>query len=74
MPDRALQVEMLHDCIRDRDHPGIMVLLSGDGAGYLQGKGFQVTLEQVYRMGWGVELLAWGNNCNRRLLRWVATR
>ena len=68
MPDRALQVEMLHDCIKNRVTPGVMVLLTGDGAGYARGKGFQVTLESVHSMGWSV---SWVNNCNRRLQRWV---
>ena len=71
LPDKILQVEMLHDAIEHRGSPGIMVLLSGDGAGYLQRKGFQVTLERVLSMGWGVELLAWRNNCNGWLQRWI---
>ena len=33
MPDKTLQVEMLHDCIGHRDFPGVMVLLTGDGEG-----------------------------------------
>ena len=64
MPDRALQMEILHDCITNLDSPGVMVLLTGDRAGYSRGKGFQVNLESVHSMGWSVEVLLWLNSCN----------
>ncbi len=40
MPDRVLQLRMLEDALDYNGNPGIVVLLMGDGAGYLEGAGF----------------------------------
>ena len=40
MPDRVLQLRMLEDALDYNGDPGIVVLLTGDGAGYLEGAGF----------------------------------
>ncbi len=45
MPDRVLQLRMLEDALDYNGDPGIAVLLTGDGAGYLEGAGFHSTLE-----------------------------
>ena len=67
--DQAIQVHMLRAMA---DHPpGVAVLVSGDGAGYQEGKGFMADLERMQRMGWGIELLAWNTNCNRRMRDWA---
>ena len=47
------------------------MLLTGDGAGYMEGRGFFADLERMYKRGWGVELLAWDRFCNRHLREWV---
>ena len=46
MPDRVLQLRMLEDALDYNGNPGIVVLLTGDGAGYLEGAGFHSTLER----------------------------
>ena len=69
-PDHWLQLRMLEDMA---DHePGIVALLTGDGAGYNDGRGFHRTLERMRRHGWQVELLSWHHSTNQRMLDWVA--
>lgn len=72
-PDRILQLEMLRDAVDrlDCDNPGIAVLLTGDGAGYLQGAGFHSTLERMRNRGWRVEILSWARSTNQRMRRWA---
>ena len=71
MPDRILQLRMLEDALDNNGNPGIVVLLTGDGAGYLEGAGFHSTLERMHRRGWRVEILSWAHSCNSRMLKWV---
>jgi len=54
-----------------RGDPGIVVLLTGDGAGYLEGAGFQTTLARMHRRGWRVEILSWAESTNQRMRRWA---
>ena len=71
MPDRLLQLRMLEDALDYNGDPGIVVLLTGDGAGYLEGAGFHSTLERMHKRGWRVEILSWGRSCNQRMRRWA---
>ena len=69
IPDRLLQLQMLEDAM-DYD-PGIVVLLTGDGAGYLEGAGFHSTLQRMHRRGWKIEILSWRHSCNYRMREWA---
>ena len=71
MPDRLLQLKMLQDALDYNGHPGTVVLLTGDGAGYIEGAGFQSELERMHRRGWRVEILSWAHSCNQRMRSWV---
>ena len=71
MPDRLLQLRMLEDALDYNGDPGVAVLLTGDGAGYLEGAGFHSTLERMHRRGWRVEILSWAHSCNQRMRRWA---
>ena len=71
MPDRLLQPRMLEDALDFNGNPGVVVLLTGDGAGYLEGAGFHSTLERMHRRGWRVEILSWAHSCNQRMRRWA---
>ena len=71
MPDRILQLRMLEDALDHNGDPGIVVLLTGDGAGYLEGAGFHRTLERMHRRGWRVEILSWADATNQRMRRWA---
>lgn len=71
IPDRVLQLRMLEDALDFNGDPGIVVLLTGDGAGYLEGAGFHSTLERMYNRGWRVEILSWANSTNQRMRRWA---
>ncbi len=73
MPDRVLQLRMLEDALDYNGDPGVAVLLTGDGAGYLEGAGFHSTLERMHKRGWRVEILSWGHSCNQRMRRWAET-
>ena len=44
-----------------------MVLLTGDGSGYTDGKGFIRQLERAHNNGWEVEVISWDAGCNRNL-------
>ena len=71
MPDRLLQLRMLEDALVYNGDPGVVVLLTGDGAGYLEGAAFHSTLERMHRRGWRVEILSWAHSCNQRMRRWA---
>lgn len=69
--DQALQTHMLRKALDYNGAPGIAVMLTGDGAGFLDGVGFHADLERMHRKGWGIEVLAWERTCNPRLKRWA---
>ena len=71
IPDRLLQLRMLEDALDYNGTPGIVVLLTGDGAGYYEGAGFHSTLERMHKRGWQVEILSWAHSCNQRMRRWA---
>ncbi|MXY93975.1 MAG: NYN domain-containing protein [Caldilineaceae bacterium SB0670_bin_27] len=71
MPDRVLQLRMLEDALDFNGDPGIVVMLTGDGAGYLEGAGFHSTLERMHKRGWRVEILSWAHSCNQRMREWA---
>ncbi len=71
VPDQILQKRMLEDALDYNGDPGIAVLLTGDGAGYIEGEGFHRTLERMHRKGWRIEILSWAHSCNRRMRRWA---
>ena len=71
MPDRTLQLEMLQDALDYNGNPGVVALLTGDGAGYIEGAGFHSTLERMHRRGWRVEILSWAHSTNQRMRRWA---
>ena len=73
MPDRVLQLKMLEDALDFNGDPGIVVLLTGDGAGYLEGAGFHSTLERMHKRDWRVEILSWRHSCNQRMRSWAET-
>ena len=70
MPDRLLQLRMLEDALDYNGDPAVVVLLTGDGAGYLEGAGFHSTLERMHKRGWRIEILSWAHSCNQRMRRW----
>ena len=51
VPDRWLQLCMLEDALDNNGDPGIVALLTGDGAGYYEGQGFHRTLERMHKRG-----------------------
>ncbi len=71
MPDRVLQLRMLEDALDYNGTPGIIVMLTGDGVGYLEGAGFHRTLERMHNRGWRVEILSWAHSCNQRMRQWA---
>ena len=71
MPDRILQLRMLEDALDYNGDPGIVVMLTGDGAGYMEGEGFHRTLERMHNRGWRVEIMSWEHSCNQRMRRWA---
>ena len=71
IPDRWLQLRMLEDAVDYNGRPGIVVLLTGDGAGYVEGRGFHRTLERMHRRGWRVEVLSWTHSCRRGMRVWA---
>ena len=71
VPDKELQLQMLQDGFDNNGSPGIVVLLTGDGAGFYGGAGFHRTVERLHKRGWRVEILSWRDTCNQRMRRWV---
>lgn len=70
-PDQWLQLRMLEDCVDFNGSPGIVTLLTGDGAGYVEGRGFHSTLRRMSQRGWRIEVLSWAHSCNRAMRHWV---
>ena len=71
MPDQVLQLRMLEDALDYNGDPGIVALLTGDGAGYTEGAGFHSTLERMHKRGWRIEILSWTRSCNQRMRSWA---
>lgn len=69
--DQVLQVAMLRDFADYNGDPGIVVLLTGDGAGFDDGVGFHADLQRMRRRGWRIEVLSWRYSCNRRMREWA---
>lgn len=69
--DHALQTAMLRDGFDYNGDPGIAVMLTGDGAGFLDGAGFHADLERMYARGWRIEVISWRHSCNNRMRRWA---
>lgn len=67
--DQALQVHMLRS-LADLA-PGIAVLLTGDGAGEHEGRGYLADLKRMYRGGWDVEVISWRDACHGGLMAWA---
>lgn len=67
--DQALQVHMLRAAI-DRD-PGVAVLLTGDGSGAGDGRGFFADLKRMHAKGWKVEVISWESSCHSGLKSWA---
>ena len=69
--DQTLQTAMLRDGFRYNGDPGIVVMLTGDGAGYEDGVGFHPDMELMHERGWRIEVLSWRHSCNRRMREWA---
>ena len=69
--DQILQTHMLRDALDHNGDPGIAVMLTGDGAGFMDGVGFHADLTRMHRRGWRVEVLSWQHSCNRRMREWA---
>lgn len=64
--DEAIQLKIAN-LLLDKQYPETIILLTGDGAGYGDGKGFIKQLERALKKGWKIEVLSWDNSCNRFL-------
>lgn len=69
--DSVLQAEMLRDALDHNGDPGTAVLLTGDGAGFLDGVGFHADLERMHGRGWRIEVISWRHSCNNRMRKWA---
>ena len=74
VPDQYLQLRMLENALDYNGDPGIVVLLTGDGAGYSEGVGFHSTLERMHERKWRVEILSWAHSTNQRMRRWAEAK
>ena len=70
----TLQAAMLRDGIDFTDNPGIVALLTGDGAGFADGVEFHADLERMHRRGWRIEVVSWRHSCSRRMREWAEER
>ena len=69
--DQILQTHMLRDALDHNGDPGIAVMLTGDGAGFMDGVGFHADLTRMHNKGWRIEVLSWRHSCNRRMREWA---
>lgn len=68
--DQSIHLAML-ERITDSEEPGTMVLLTGDGNGFMDGKGFIKQLERAVRKNWKIEVVSWDIGCNRHLRKFA---
>lgn len=66
--DETLQVRMYETMFSTT--PAVMVLGTGDGAGWLQRRGFLPAVDAAKRLGWAVEGVAWSASANRTMAGW----
>lgn len=71
IPDRILQLRMLEDALDYNGNPGTVVLLTGDGAGYIEGQGFHSALERMHNRHWKIEVLSWRHSCSLGMRQWA---
>ena len=69
--DQTLQTAMLRDAFDYNGDPGIVVLLTGDGAGFDSGVGFHADLERMHGRNWRIEVISWRHSCNTRMRNWA---
>lgn len=66
--DDTLRAELFRFCTANIANPGTVALLTGDGAGYGKGKGFQDAVEIIStKLKWQVELCAWDCSCHAEM-------
>ena len=68
--DEVIQLDMANRVL-DEKTPGTMVLLTGDGSGYNDGKGFLKQLERAHTHGWKIEVVSWDAGCNGNLKKFA---
>ncbi len=66
--DETLQVRMYETIFSQP--PAVMVLATGDGAGWRQRRGFLPAIDAAKRLGWAVEGVAWSSTANRVMADW----
>ncbi len=70
--DEAIQLAMANRLL-DMPKPETFVLLTGDGTGYNQGKGFIAALERAVKKGCKIEVVSWDAGINKNLKRFAET-
>ena len=68
--DEQIHLAMLERLV-DEPLPQAIVLLTGDGSGYKQGKGFIRQLERAVKKGWRIEVVSWDIGCNGSLKQYA---
>lgn len=63
--DEMIQLAMANRVLDEQ--PSTVILLTGDGSGYSNGKGFIKQLERAHKHGWAIEVVSWDAGCNRYL-------
>lgn len=68
--DEIIQLQMANR-ILDEVNPGHLILLTGDGSGYSNGRGFIKQLERAIKHRWTIEVVSWDAGCNRYLKKFA---
>jgi len=68
--DESIQLAMANRLL-DMRAPETVILLTGDGAGYTQGKGFITSLERAVRHKCKIEVVSWDAGVNQRLKKYA---
>jgi hypothetical protein len=68
--DATMQCGLVR-ALLDATRPGVLVLMTGDGAADEDGEGFLADARRASQRGFGVELLAWGSSCSAALREFV---
>jgi hypothetical protein len=71
--DEAIQLAIANRIIDLLPKTETIVLLTGDGAGFSQGRGFIAALERAIKMGFNIEVVSWDAGVNRNLKQFAQT-
>lgn len=72
VPSYYINERMMLDSLKYCEDPGTIVLLTGDGLGYMDSAScLPNALKTIHEYEWRIEILSWANFCDQRMRQWA---